>query len=311
MSSKKFPGVDEFTGQRIRRDVKERHPDTRSLAGEFSLVNEIRTIQSTDAIKVVEDIKGEPATDGEALASALYKRAQAHARLDHLGDYHSGMSGVDVEAFLRQIGFKQVIRKEISFGTHQAWADPLTGILVAGEFGERRTRLTCYLQFSPNLPSMTEKEEADWNMLVERIFGGYAGHSWFNPKRPALHHGELHYARSYPEIDDVARKAWQDDYRSVPASILAERGQWVMVVEGQPEAGLHALMATLHRRDVRFCVPWEAAHMQEFTFRKIFDCEECEIEAMFDASPSWFKGIYGEAVARIVEELRLSSAPKP
>ncbi|TLX16205.1 hypothetical protein [Rhizobium sp. MHM7A] len=311
MSSKKFPGVDEFTSERIRRDVKEQHPEKQTLAGEFSLVNEIRTIQARDAIKVVEDIKGERATDGEAMASMLYKRAQAHARRDHLGDYHSGLSAADAEALLRQIGFKQAYRKEKRFGTHQAWADPLTGILVAGEFGERRTALTCYLQFSPNLPSMTEKEESEWNLLVARSFGGYAGYSWFNPKRPALHHGELHYARSYPDVDEVSRKAWQEDYRAVPASILAERGQWVMVADGQPEAGLHALMATLHRRDVRFCVPWEAAQMQEFTYQKVFDCEEGEVEAMFEVSPSWFKEIYRKSFARVVEDLQLKSAPKP
>jgi hypothetical protein len=311
MPSKKFPGVDEFTSERVRRDVRAQHPEQQTLAGEFLLVNDIRNIQGTDAVKIVEDIKGEPATGGEALASMIYKRAQVHARLDHLGDYHSCMSGADTEALLRQIGFKQVNRKDRSFGTHQAWADPLTGILVAGEFGDRRTGLTCYLQFSPNLPSMDEEEEADWNMLVERIFGGYAGYLWFNPHRPALHHGELHYARSYPDVDEVSLKAWQDDYRAVPASILIERGQWVMVADGRPEAGLHALMATLHRRDVRFCVPWEAAHMQDFTFRKVFDCEEDEFEAMFDASPSWFKDIYGKSFARVVEDLQAESAPKP
>lgn len=311
MSRNKLPGVDEFTSKRIRKDVKTRHSEKQTLAGEFSLVNEIRDIQGADAISVIETLKGEPATDGEALASVLYKRAQAHARLDHLGDFHSGMAGSDVEALLRQIGFKKAFQKVKSFGTHQAWADPLTGIIVAGDFGERRTDLTCYLQFSPNVPSMTEKEESEWNMLVDRIFGGYAGHFWFNPRRPALQHGELHYARSYPDVDEASLKAWQDDYRSVPAPILVERGQWVMIVDGQPSAGIHALMTTLHRRDVRFCVPWETAHMQEFTFRKVFNCEGQEIEAMFAASPTWFQDIYKNSVARVREELQARSAPQP
>lgn len=310
MSRSHFPGVDEFTGARIRKEVKTRHPEKQTLAGEFSLVNELRDIQSIDPIAVVETVKGEPATDGEALASILYKRAQAHARLDHLGDFHSGMAGEDVEALLRQIGFRQALHKQKSFSAHQAWADPLTGILVAGEFGERRTDLTCYLQFSPNVPTMTEKEESEWNMLVDRIFGGYAGHSWFNPNRPALNHGELHYAHSYSDLDEASLKAWQDDYRSVPASVLAERGQWVMIVDGQPSAGLHALMETLHRRDVRFCVPWEAAHMQEFTFQEVFDCEQWEIEEQFSASHCWFQEIYKASVARVVEDFRAKS-PKP
>ncbi len=183
MSRKQFQGVDEFTGERIRKEVKTRHPEKQTLAFEFSLVNEIRDIQSIDPIAIAETVKGEPATDGEALASILYKRAQAHARLDHLGDFHCGMAGSDVEALLRQLGFKKAFQKGKSFGTHQAWADPLTGILVAGDFGERRTDITCYLQFSPNVPTMTEKEESEWNMLVDRIFGGFAGHSW-QPKTP-------------------------------------------------------------------------------------------------------------------------------
>ncbi len=83
-----------------------------------------------------------------------------------------------------------------------------------------------------------------------------------------------------------------------------------MIVDGQPSAGLHALMTTLHRRDVRFCVPWEAAHMQEFSFGKVFDCDECEIEERFSASPSWFQGIYKAAVARVVEDLRAKAAPR-
>jgi hypothetical protein len=311
MSRNKLLGVDEFTSKRIRKDVKTRHSEKQTLAGEFSLVNEIRDIQGADAISVVETVKGETATDGEALASMLYKRAQAQARLDHLGDFHSGMAGSDVEALLRQLGFKQAFQKQKSCGTHQAWADPLTGVIVAGDFGERRTDLTCYLQFSPNVPTMTEKEESNWNMLVDRIFGGYAGHSWFNPKRPTLRHGELHYARSYPDVDQPSLNAWQDDYRAVPASILAERGQWVMVVDGQPSAGLHALMMTLHRRDVRFCVPWEAAHMQEFTFRQVFDCAEDQIGALFAESPCWFQDIYTQVVARIVEDLQLGSKLRP
>lgn len=304
MSNEKFPGVDEFSSHRIRRDVKERHPDQHSLSGEAVLVHEIRGIQEADAIRVFEEIKGEPATDGEAFASVIHKRAQVHARLDHLGDFHGGMSTSESEAFLRQIGFKQVLRKEKRSGVHQAWADPLTGIMIAGEFGGRRTDLICYFQFSPNVASMTEKEESDWNILVDRIFGGYSSHSWFNPKRPALHHGELHYARSYPDLDAAALEAWNADFLAIPESVLSERGQWVMVVDGAPTAGLHALMATLHRREVRFEVPWHPVAFQECTFKKVFACEENEIGSHFRVTPEWFQEIYAASVARVLEEMK-------
>jgi hypothetical protein len=178
---------------------------------------------------------------------------------------------------------------------------------VAGDFGDGRTIIDCFLQFSPNLQRMSEKEEAEWNALVSKLFGGFAGLSWFNPKRPHLHHGELHYPRSYPEIDESTLRAWAKDFNLIPEEIATERGQWVIVADGRPEAGLYSLLATLHRRTVRFSNPWEPVPHQEFTFMKLFDCTEEEIEDNVLASPEWFQVICKAAESRILEDRNLTS----
>lgn len=101
MSKTKLPGVDEFTSHRIRREVKDRHPDPRTTIGELSLVHEVRSIQSQDPIAVVEEAKGERATDGEALAAVMYQRALVQSGLEHLGDLHPGMSAPEAESLLQ------------------------------------------------------------------------------------------------------------------------------------------------------------------------------------------------------------------
>jgi hypothetical protein len=307
MSKTKFPGIDEFTSQRIRRDMKDRHPHPRTPVGELSLVHEIRSIQAEDPIAVVEEAKGDRATDGEALAAVMYQRALVQSGLSHLGDFHQGMSAPEAESWLLQLGFKRVFQKRKSGSwTHQAWADPITGMVVAGDFGEGRTSVVCFVQFSPDLPGMTEKEEADWNIVVSRLFGGFASMSWFNPKRPHLNHSELHYPRSYPEVADAERLAWSNDFDAMPTEVVKERGQWVMVADSSPDAGLYSLMASLHRRNVRFSNPWEPVPRQEFTFTRIFDCKEDEIEENVQSSPTWFQVICKAALERVLAD----SAPK-
>lgn len=312
MSKTKLPGVDEFTSHRIRREVKDRHPDPRTTIGELSLVHEVRSIQSQDPIAVVEEAKGERATDGEALAAVMYQRALVQSGLEHLGDLHRGMSALEAESLLQQLGFKRVFHKETSGSwTHQAWADPITGSVVAGDFGDGRTSVVCFLQFSPDLPSMTEKEEGEWNALVSRLFGGMASLSWFNPKRPHLNHSELHYPRSYPELDEAERLAWSKDFDAMPAAIVEERGQWVMVADSSPDAGLYSLMASLHRRNVRFSNPWQPVPHQEFTFMKLFDCAEEEIEENVQATPEWFQVICKATLERVIEERNPTTSPTP
>lgn len=130
MSKTKLPGVDEFTSHRVR---------PRTTIGELSLVHEIRSVQSQDPIAVVEGAKGSRATDGEALSVVMYHRALVQSGLEHLGDFHQGMSAPEAENFLEQLGFKRVFHKQKRGPwTHQAWVDPITGIAVAGDFGDGR-----------------------------------------------------------------------------------------------------------------------------------------------------------------------------
>lgn len=304
MSSKSFPGIDEFTSHRI---VKDAQGDGKR--SDFELSAEVRVLQSTDPYSLVRETLGREPTDGEHLGAIHMQMAMSRARLETLGDMHQGMSADAAEAFLTELGMRCALKEPAPMkGSYQIWAQPLTGVVVAGTLYPARTLLHAYLQWSPWLESMTEKEEAELTSSVRAIFGNSAGYAFCNPDRPHLQHGSLHYPSCYTDITPEERSSWEASYDAIPDRILRERGHWVLNVTAGIAAGLWAPLASLERRAGKFMPVWSACLNTAFMAEGVLG-QERERERRFDACPDWLKTIIGAGWAFSLQNREASVAP--
>jgi hypothetical protein len=291
VSDKKFPGIDEFTSHRIRKDAKgDGH------RSDFELVSEVRFLQQTDPYQIAKETVSREPTDGEHLGSVLMQMAMSRARLEALGDLHKGATAAVAESFLAELGLRCALKEPTGSmdGSFQIWAQPLTGVVVAGTLYPSRTELHTHCQWSPWVETMTEGEEADLTTTVSAIFGQSASYSFFNPDRPHLNHSALHYARSYEaELTPEEKVAWDASYAAIPDWVLRERGHWFLNISAGLEAGLWAPLASLERRQGKFLPRWSGNAKAGFMAEDCLGKEDCE--RRFDACPEWFKDIIAAA----------------
>ncbi|MBY3158371.1 hypothetical protein HFO56_39415 [Rhizobium laguerreae] len=286
MTDKRFPGVDEFTSHRIRKDAQ--GDGSRS---DFELTAEVRNLQEADPYEIAKSSSGDAPSDGEYLAAIQMQSAMTRARLDVLGDLHKGKSAEETEGFLTELGMRRTLKEQGDRdASYQIWAQPLTGVVAAGMLYPHRTELQIYCQWSPWLDSMTEKEEAALQDTVSRIFAHTATYSFSNPDRPHLNHSTLHYRGSYEDdLTAEEQEAWEASFNAIPEWLLRERGHWLLSISAGIDAGLWAPLVTLERRG-KFMPVWssclDTALMAEGCLG-----QETERERRFEACPDWFQEI--------------------
>lgn len=306
MSDRKFPGIDEFKSHRIRKDAK-----GNGQRSDFELTSEVRLIQQTDPYHMAKKTVGREPTDGEHLGAIHMQMAMSRARLEVLGDLHKGTSAAAAESFMTELGLRCAFKEPTGFmdGSFQIWAQPLTGVVVAGTLYPSRAELHIHCQWSPWVDTMTEQEEANLTASVSAIFGQFASYSFFNPDRPHLNHSTLHYARSYEsELTPEEKAAWDASYTAIPDWVLRERGHWFLNISGGLEAGLWAPLASLERRQGKFKTKWSG------NLNAGFMAEDClgkkdERERRFEACPDWFKAIISEAWEYSLQDTASENAP--
>jgi hypothetical protein len=306
VSEKKFPGIDEFTTHRIRKDAK-----GNGQRSDFELTSEVRQLQDTDPYHIAKEIVGREPTDGAHLGAIHMQMAMSRARLEVLGDLHKGTSAAAAESFLAELGLRCALKEPTGYkdGSFQIWAQPLTGVVVAGTLYPSHAELHIHCQWSPWVDTMTEKEEANLTASVSAIFGQSTSYSFFNPERPHLNHSTLHYARSYEsELTPEEMVAWDASYTAIPDWVLRERGHWFLNISAGVEAGLWAPLASLERRQGKFMPTWAVCLNAGFMAE---DClgKKDERARRFEACPDWFKAIISEAWESSLQNAANRSAP--
>lgn len=286
MSNQKFPGIDEFTSHRIRKDAQ--GDGNRS---DSELTAEVRLLQDTNPHEIAKRGSGDAPSDAEYLAAIQMQSAMTKARLEVLGDLHTGKSSDDAEGFLKELGLRRALKEPLERdASFQIWAQPSTGVVVAGTLYPHRTELKIFCQWSPWLDSMTEKEEASLQESVDRIFGHSASFSFSNPERPHLNHSTLHYRGSYEdELTAEENAAWEASFSAIPGWLLRERGHWILSISAGIDAGLWAPLVTLERRG-KYMPVWSSCLDTSLMAEDCLGLES-ERDRRFEACPDWFQSI--------------------
>jgi len=299
-----FPNTDEFTSARIRKSVDRQGKLEKALGvtEAETLRHKLDILGNTDPYDVaVEQAGGIEPTASQEMAAVSQRAMLQQACLERLGDLHRGMHIAEVHDFFVKAQFQLAYAEgePDQSKRFEIWCLRNLGVVVAGApSSSGHHHYTMFLQWSPNRPRMNETEEASLNVRMRSVFCGNFSGGYFNPRRPTLDHGRLHYPSSYPECTEEEAERWRRAPYTAPEWAETERGGWIMAIESFVASGVLSPIIGLQHSNGKFITPWEsgveAKLMVEAMLGKFG--EEGRMERRLAGLAPWFKPMIENAL---------------